>query len=70
MTLKELLYNMLDETRVEVLLEKHREESVGIVGTAKAVYESYSLNLGDHIVDLVYIEDNVLMIEIHKGESK
>lgn len=69
MTLKELLYNMLDETRVEVILEKHREESVGIVGTAKGIYESYSLNLGDHLVDLVYIEDNALIVEIHKEES-
>lgn len=60
---------MLDETRVEVILEKHREESVGIVGTAKGIYESYSLNLGDHLVDLVYIEDNALIVEIHKEES-
>lgn len=70
MTLKELLYNMTDETQVQVILEKQREESVGIVGSAKGIYESYSLNLGDHLVDIVYIEDNVLIVEIHKGEDQ
>ena len=51
---------------VQVKLEQDTEhEEVDIVSSAKGINETY-LNLGDHLVDLVYVADNVMVIETHK----
>lgn len=66
MTLKDFLFYVTEDTQIQVKLEQDTEhEEVDIVSSAKGINETY-LNLGDHLVDLVYVADNVMVIETHK----
>lgn len=68
MTLNELLGIMSDDTQIRVILRKHEDDPINIIGSAKVVYESYNLHIDKHVVTLAYVEEGVLIIEAQKED--
>lgn len=68
MTIRELLNAVDDDQRINIVIDSN-EDSVSVVGTAKAVWDSNPGILDKYVIGVITVDKDELVIRVHKGED-